>query len=404
MRRLLLGDVGSGKTAVAAGALLAAVAAKTQGLLVAPTDALAGQHHATLSRWLGGSQVRLGLLSGRVPASEAAATRGRIALGAVDLVVGTHAALAASVTFRRLGLVVFDEQHRFGVLQRLAGRNKAERPHVLSLSATPIPRSLCLALFGELEITRLAGRPAGTRTPRTRVTGAREGYDALRAAVGRGERGFVVFPSILGEASPGVEREGRGLAAAGGPLAGLPVGFLHGGMPVQEQVEVMDAFRTGSVAVLVSTVIVEVGVDVPEATVIVIEGAERFGLATLHQLRGRVGRGERPGLAFLVPSRQDPRADDPALERLRLLERELDGFRIAEADLALRGPGDWCGVRQHGFGGPLPVGARGDADLVEGVEAAARELSAGSYDPLASSYFAALGRALTTSFDPKDAV
>ena len=166
----------------------------------------------------------------------------------------------------------------------------------------------------------------------------------------------------------------------------------------------LDAFRRGDVQVLVSTVIVEVGLDVPEATVIVVEGAERFGLATLHQLRGRVGRGARPGFAFLVPSRAAVAAGDPGLERVRLLERETDGFRIAEADLLLRGPGDWCGVRQHGFGGPLPIGAGADGSLVEAVDAAADALAEAGYDSSAPSYFAALGRALTARFDPKDAV
>jgi ATP-dependent DNA helicase RecG len=404
MRRLLLGDVGSGKTAVAAGALLAAVASKTQGLLVAPTDALAGQHHATLARWLAGSRVSLALLSGRVPAAEASKTRQRIAKGAVDLVIGTHAALAAQVRFPRLGLVVFDEQHRFGVMQRLSGRQKAKRPHVLALSATPIPRSLCLALFGELEITRLRGRPGGTRTPETLVATPDRAYEALRAAALRGERGFVVFPSIEGAASPGVEREGRALVGRGGPLAGLRVGFLHGDLPVARQVGEMEAFRNGKVSILVSTVIVEVGLDVPEATVIVIEGAERFGLATLHQLRGRVGRGDRPGTAFLVPANGDSPVAEGSLERLAILERETDGFRIAERDLELRGPGDWCGVRQHGFGGALPIGAHGDARLIEGVEEAAKGILAAGYDPLAPTYFGALGRTLTTRFDPKDAV
>jgi ATP-dependent DNA helicase RecG len=403
MRRLLLGDVGSGKTAVAAGALLAAVAAGAQGLLVAPTDALAAQHHATLSRWLEGARMRIALLSGRVEPRGAAAVRRAVSRGAVDVLVGTHAALAAAVGFPRLGLVVFDEQHRFGVMQRLAGRNKAKRPHLLALSATPIPRSLCLALFGELAITRLAGRPGRRPPPRTKVAAREEAYEAVRAAVARGERAFVVFPSIEGASSPGVEREGRALARPGGPLAGCRVGFLHGGLPVAAQIETLEAFRKGSVPILVCTVIVEVGLDVPEATVMLIEGAERFGLATLHQLRGRVGRGARPGETWLVPQ-AGPAPAEGGLERLRLLESEHDGFKIAEADLLMRGPGDWCGVRQHGFGGPLPIAAGGDGRLVEAVLAAAREIVAAGYDPASPTYYAALGRSLGASFDPRDAV
>jgi ATP-dependent DNA helicase RecG len=405
MRRLLLGDVGSGKTAVAAGAMLAAVAAGYQGLLVAPTDVLAAQHHATLSGWLADSRVRIALLSGRVPKAEAGRIRRALGRGAVDVVVGTHAALAAAVAFPRLGLVVFDEQHRFGVMQRISGRNKAKRPHLLALSATPIPRSLCLALFGELAITRLAGRPGACPVPATRVCDAPTAYGALREAVARGERAFVVFPSIEGSTAPGVEREGRALVSPKGPLAGLEAGFLHGGMPVERQAEVLAAFRSGAVPILVSTVIVEVGLDVPEATVIVVEGADRFGLASLHQLRGRVGRGARPGHAYLVPSRGTPAAEGArSLERARLLERETDGFKIAEADLLLRGPGDWCGVRQHGFGGPLPIGAGADGKLVASVEVAAEAILGAGYDPSASTYFAALGRAMTARFDPKDAV
>jgi len=193
-------------------------------------------------------------------------------------------------------------------------------------------------------------------------------------------------------------------ALATGALAGISVGYLHGALPVARQIEVLEAFRNGDIAVLVSTVIVEVGLDVPEATVMVIEGAERFGLATLHQLRGRVGRGERPGTAILVPSPSEWRRQEGALERLRLLERESDGFKIAEADLALRGPGEWCGVRQHGLGGPLPIGAHGDAALIEAIEIAAKSMVAGGYDPGSPTYYAELGRALAGGFDPKDAV
>jgi ATP-dependent DNA helicase RecG len=229
-------------------------------------------------------------------------------------------------------------------------------------------------------------------------------YAAVRAAVDRGERAFVVFPSIEGQSSPGVEREGRALFSKTGPLRGVPAGFLHGQIPVERQIEVLAAFRNGSVPVLVATVIVEVGLDVPEATVIVIEGAERFGLATLHQLRGRVGRGSRPGFAYLVPSAAGAEGADRPLERLRLLERVTDGFRIAEADLLLRGPGDWCGVRQHGFGGPLPIGQGRDGGLVQAVDAAAKAILAAGYDPRAKTYFSALGRAMTARFDPKDAV
>jgi ATP-dependent DNA helicase RecG len=330
-----------------------------------------------------------------------------LAAGRVDLLIGTHAALAADVRFPRLGLAVFDEQHRFGVLQRLAGRNKAEQPHLLALSATPIPRSLCLGLFGELAITRIEGRPAGRATPVTSISSRDVAYADLRAAVARGERAFVIFPSIASEEAPAIEREGRVLASVKGPLRGLACGVLHGALRGEEQAAAFTAFSSGAVQVLIATVIVEVGIDVPEATIMVVEGAERFGLATLHQLRGRVGRGAKAGRVHLVPSDHAREGGDAAAraERLELLERETDGFKIAEADLELRGPGDWCGVRQHGFGGSLPLAAGRDAGFIDEVGATARELIARGYHGRHAEYFSALSAAIGgIRFEPKDAV
>ncbi|HYC79029.1 MAG TPA: helicase-related protein [Planctomycetota bacterium] len=412
MRRLLLGDVGSGKTAVAVGALLAATAAGRQGLLVAPTDVLAAQHARTLSQWLAGSRVRHALIAAGVPRAERRRAEAAAAAGELDLVVGTHAALSDAVLLPRLGLAVVDEQHRFGVLQRLKAREKGERPHLLALSATPIPRSLALALFGDLAVTRLAGRPAGRGTPTATTCDAASALLAVREAVARGERAYVVFPAVTSETAPALEREGRALTARRGALAGLRTATLHGGLPPAERAAALDAFRSGDVDVLLCTTIVEVGVDVPEATTLVVFGADRFGLATLHQLRGRVGRGERPGSIRLVPTPR-PAADSgassgaarDATARLALLQRESDGFRLAEADLFLRGPGEICGLRQHGHGGALPLREGRDRGFLEAASETAGALKARGYDPDADGYYARLARALGgVRFDPPDAV
>jgi ATP-dependent DNA helicase RecG len=409
MRRLLLGDVGSGKTAVAVGALLATIAAGAQGLFVAPTDVLAAQHARTLTRWLAGSRVRLGLLTARTPRPERAALLDAAAEGALDLLIGTHAALADDVRLPRLGLAVVDEQHRFGVLQRLRARDKAERPHLLALSATPIPRSLALALFGDLACTRLAGRPSGRPPPTAVVSEAAPAFAALREAVRRGERAFVVYPTVAGEAAPAVEREGRKLVKPGGPLHGLAVAFLHGAQKAPERDAAFAAFRDGAAVVLVCTSIVEVGVDVPEASTMVVVGADRFGLASLHQLRGRVGRGAAPGVVHLVPgggpAAPSPKAAAEAARRLGLLASETDGFRLAEADLYLRGPGDFCGVRQHGHGGALPLAEGRDRGFPEAAAAVAARLAADGYDPARDPYYPRLSSALGgVRFEPPDAL
>ncbi len=408
MRRLLLGDVGSGKTAVAVAAILAAVATRQQAMLIAPTDVLANQHATLLRTWLAGSRVRLGTMTSREPRAIRRSTAVALAKGEIDILVGTHVALGAEVAFQKLGLVVVDEQHRFGVLQRLAARGKAIRPHVLALSATPIPRSLALALFGDLPMTRIAARPHGRQTPKAIVSSLTVAYDALLAAVKQGNRAFVVFPTIASESTPSVEREGR--LRAKSVLNGVRVGYLHGKLPYEEQAAALDAFRRGETDVLVATSMIEVGVDIPQATVMVVEGADRFGLASLHQLRGRVGRGALPGTVHLIPTPrpkgQPPRGDtDPAIVRLKLLERENDGFRLAEADLLMRGPGDWCGVRQHGFGGSLPLAEGRDLGFLDAAEQVASILHAERYDEDHIGWYSGLAERLGgLRFEPKDAV
>ncbi len=349
MNRLLQGDVGSGKTAVAVYAMLAAVARKVQAALLAPTEILAEQHHATLSRWLAGSKVRIALVSGRGRKTQREEARRAVAAGKIDLVVGTHALLEEDVRFRRLGLVVVDEQHRFGVLQRGAMARKGLHPDVLVMSATPIPRTLTMTVFGDLDVSILDELPPG-RSPVTTVLCA-EGdraaaYDWVRREIARGRRAYHVVPLVE-------EHEELPLRSAmrfaeelrAGPYRGIGVGVLHGRLRASAKDAAMEAFRSGATPILVATSVVEVGVDVPEATVLCVEHAERFGLAQLHQLRGRVGRGAFPSRTILFHDARTPEA----IARLRALCDTTDGFRIAEEDLRIRGPGEFLGTRQHGL-------------------------------------------------------
>ena len=352
MHRLLQGDVGSGKTAVAGCALLAAARAGVQAALLAPTEILAEQHLRTLAPWAGALGVQVGLLTAAVQAGERRALLERLASGQLPIVIGTHALLQPGVHFRRLGLVVVDEQHRFGVAQRAALRAKGGGvvPDLLVTTATPIPRSLALTLYGDLEVTRLDELPAGRAPVATRIVPAerwQEVRERLVAAARNGERAFLVAPTIE---DGGAEEPLRGVEALADQLRRLlpreAVALLHGGQERAEQLRAMAAFRSGCARLLVATTVVEVGVDVPDATLIVIDHAERFGLAQLHQLRGRVGRGSRPGSCWLVAH---PPLSESARRRLRALVQQHDGFLIAEQDLRLRGPGELLGVRQAGL-------------------------------------------------------
>ena len=353
MNRLLQGDVGSGKTVVAAYAMLAAVANGYQAALMAPTEILAAQHHRTLSRLLEGSRVRIRLLLGGAKAAERRRNLADVGTGKVDIAVGTHALIQHDVEFARLGLVVVDEQHKFGVLQRAALRWKGARPDVLVMTATPIPRSLALTVFGDLDITTLDELPPG-RQPITTAVVPVEGRPAAFAHARReldaGRQVYVVYPLVE-------ESDTSDLKAATAMVGHLQrdvfpdhaVGLLHGQMAPDEKQQRMDAFRTGRDRVLVCTTVVEVGVDVPNATVMIIEHAERYGLSQLHQLRGRIGRGEHPSHCTLMVD------NSRASEKLDILAETTDGFRIAEEDLKLRGPGEFLGTRQHGLP-PLAVG------------------------------------------------
>ena len=348
MARLLQGDVGSGKTVVAGLAFLLAAANGAQGALMAPTEILAEQHASSLAAWMEKAGVRLGLLTGRVKGRERKTLLAALERGDVDLLVGTHALIEGPVRFRRLALVVVDEQHRFGVAHRARLFRKGESPHVLVMTATPIPRSLAWAVYGELDLSVLDEKPPGRApiTTRVREAPARDRiYEFAARRYARGERTYVVVPVIEeGEREVAATRETARRIEAAAP--GVPVGILHGRLRPEERSAVLAAFAQGRIGILVSTTVVEVGVDVPEATLMVIENAESFGLAQLHQLRGRVGRSSRPSWCALIVGEN---ASLEARARLALLEETSDGFLIAERDLEVRGPGDLLGVRQSGL-------------------------------------------------------
>ena len=360
MLRLLQGDVGSGKTLVALLALLTAVEGGAQGAFLAPTDLLARQHMATLEKLLGGLPVRLGFLSGRDKGRARDATLAKLAAGEIDILVGTHAIFQQSVAYRDLGLAVVDEQHRFGVAQRLMLSEKAARPpHLLVMTATPIPRTLALANFGEMDVSRLTERPPGRQPVETRVVAlARvdEVVEGLARHLAAGRQAYWVCPLLDGgadgeilsdpnEAAPAVAR-----AAMLKARFGETVALVHGKLAGPARDAEMARFQTGAAQLLVATTVIEVGVDVPNATLMVIEAAERFGLAQLHQLRGRVGRGSGRSVCLLL------RGDTLSLtarERLKMMRATDDGFAIAEADLKLRGAGELLGKRQSGVQGFL---------------------------------------------------
>ncbi len=348
MGRLLAGDVGTGKTVVAAAAICLAVEDGTQVALMAPTEVLARQHLATLGSYLEPLGVSLALAVGGANGANGTAIR-EAAQGGASVLVGTHALFSASVEFADLGLVIIDEQHRFGVHQRLALAAKGARPHMLVLSATPIPRTLALALAGHLDISDLPQRPQGPQKVTTRALEfehRKAAVDELAKVLKRGEQAYVICPLV--EASDKIEAQDA-VATARRLSAYFPdhqVELLHGRMDGSEQQAALARFRSGESQVLVATTVVEVGVDVPAATLMIVLGAERFGLSQLHQLRGRVGRGEKAGTCLLVAG---PNPGDLAQRRLAVLTQTSDGAEIAEADLFLRGPGEALGEKQSGL-------------------------------------------------------
>jgi ATP-dependent DNA helicase RecG len=350
MNRLLQGDVGSGKTIVAAMAILAAVEAGYQTALMAPTEILAEQHYMTLVQLLPSLGVPVALLTGAIKGREREALLEGAAAGTIPCLVGTHALIQEGVEFRRLGLAVVDEQHRFGVVQRAMLRKKGDNPHVLVMTATPIPRTLALTLYGDLDVSVIDEMPPGRQPIKTvvRDEGKRpQIYAFLRKQIEEGHQVYVVCPLVeeseaidLKAATEMAERLQREV------FPDLSVGLLHGRMSLPEKESVMGAFKAGKTHVLVSTTVIEVGIDVPNASVMLVEHAERFGLSQLHQLRGRVGRGPWKSYCILLAS-GTPGAE--ARRRLAALGESQDGFRIAEVDLKLRGPGEFFGTRQSGL-------------------------------------------------------
>ena len=382
MSRLLQGDVGSGKTVVALAALLSAVANDRQGAFMAPTEILAQQHFRSIAELVKGQgatadgdailtfdlpslprPVSLGLLLGSQPARQKREIQAMMSQGVLDMVVGTHALLQQNADLPRLGLAVVDEQHRFGVMQRASLRNKAETPHLLVMSATPIPRSLALTLYGDLDLSVLDEQPPGRKPIRTRHVEPhrrRDAYEFVRQQVGMGRQAFVVCPLI--EESDVLQTraattEFHRLSTEVFP--DLTLGLLHGRMPLREKEDVMGRFQRGELDVLVSTPVVEVGIDNRNASVILIDGADRFGLAQLHQFRGRVGRGEHASYCMLMSDY--PSAE--ARERLDVMEQVSNGFAVAEEDLRFRGPGDYFGTRQSGLP-DLRMARLSDQDLL----------------------------------------
>ncbi len=348
MNRLLQGDVGSGKTVVAVWAALSAIQSGHQAVLLAPTEILAEQHAATVRRWTDALGVRSGLLTGRMKERERADLLDSVMKGSVSLVIGTHALIQAEVRFRSLGLAVIDEQQRFGVMQRSALRDKGSDPDILVMTATPIPRSLSLTLYGDLDLSLLDEMPPGRKPVETAVHvggKAEAAWRLLRRELGAGRQAYHVSPRIE-------ETERSDLKAAvetadrlRRELHPFRVGLLHGRMKAEEKEAVMEGFRRGDIRLLVTTTVIEVGVDVPNATVMWVEDADRYGLSQLHQLRGRVGRGGERAYCVL---RARPPLTAEAEARLAVMAETADGFQIADRDLEIRGPGEMFGTKQAG--------------------------------------------------------
>lgn len=374
MNRLLQGDVGSGKTIVAVYAMLLAVAHGAQAVLMAPTEILARQHALTLKRMLAASEVRLVELVGGMAAGHRKKVLEEIADGKVDLVIGTQAVIQDDVRFKKIGLVVIDEQHKFGVRQRALLRESGGDPHYLVMTATPIPRTVTMTLFGDLDVSTLDGTPPGRQKVNTYLPTEDERqrwWEFFGKKLVEGRQGYVVAPLVdESETIAAKSLEESYEALANGPLEAFRLGLVYGRMKPEEKDAVMAEFRSGEIQVLVSTSVVEVGVDVPNATMMTIESGQRFGLAQLHQLRGRISRGKFPGYCAVF-------ADDPSDEaaaRLKALASTTDGFKLAEVDFSLRGPGELFGTRQHGLPPFRIADLQRDATVVEEARRDAQQM------------------------------
>ncbi len=399
MNRLLQGDVGSGKTAVAAALVYSAAKNSMQSALMAPTEVLAEQHYKTFFKLFEGCGIKVELLTGSDTAAQKRRKKEALRAGDIDLLIGTHAIIQSDVEFKSLALVITDEQHRFGVEQRNALGEKGKNPHLYVMSATPIPRTLALIIYGELDISVLDELPPGRQKIETYAVTSelrQRAYNYVKKHLDAGRQGYIICPLVDGD---GYDTE---LASAvkyadelqHGAFRGYTVGLMHGKMKSADKKAVMQSFSEGETQLLVSTTVIEVGVDVPNAVIMVIENAERFGLSQLHQLRGRIGRGQYKSTCILITDAQN----DTAQRRMKVMETTTDGFKIADEDLKLRGPGEFFGSRQHGLPEMKIADMLKDRGTLEETQRAAKEIVA--RDPeLSSPENAALNSEIQRLFD-----
>lgn len=399
MNRLLQGDVGSGKTAVAAALVYSAAKNSMQSALMAPTEVLAEQHYKTFLKLFDGCSINVELLTGSDTAAQKKRKKEALKAGEIDLLIGTHAIIQSDVEFKSLALVITDEQHRFGVEQRNALGEKGENPHLYVMSATPIPRTLSLIIYGELDISILDELPPGRQKIETYAVTSelrQRAYNYVKKHLDAGRQGYIICP-LVDEGESDTE-----LASAvkyadelqRGDFRGYTVGLMHGKMRSADKKKVMESFSNGETQLLVSTTVIEVGVDVPNAVIMVIENAERFGLSQLHQLRGRIGRGQYKSTCILITDAKN----DTAQRRMKVMETTTDGFKIADEDLKLRGPGEFFGSRQHGLPEMKIADMLEDRSTLEETQRAAKEIMA--RDPeLSSPESAALKNEIQRLFD-----
>lgn len=377
MNRLLQGDVGSGKTVIAQYAMLLCVANGYQAALMAPTEVLARQHSISLAKSLASSRVRFGLLTGSMPRGERTQLLEQIRAGEIDLVIGTQTLLSEEVEFAKLALVIVDEQHKFGVEQRAKMRRDGSQPHYLVLSATPIPRTIAMTAFGDLDVSIIRDKPPGRSDVRTYLGDPAtldSWWQFVDGQLAQGRQAFIIAPRVQsGEDEDVLGATGVAADLIGGRFAHRRVGLLHGQLDSRAKEQVLSAFTAGDLDVLVATTVVEVGIDVPNASVMTILDADRLGLAQLHQLRGRVGRGRHTGYVCAFPSLGSDARDN---DRLKIFEKTSNGFELAELDLTLRGPGDLIGTRQHGAAELRIADLARDAELVMIAQRVAREVLA----------------------------
>jgi len=378
---LIQGDVGSGKTVIAALGMYCTALSGYQSVMMAPTEILARQHLNTLKEIFKGSDLKIECLVGGMKNSEKEDIKSRLASGDIDILVGTHAVIEDDVAFKKLGLVITDEQHRFGVRQRAALKEKGQSPHMMVMSATPIPRTLALMLYGDLDVSIIDELPPGRKPVKTyHVPSSMKNrvLDFIRRQAADGRQAYMVCPLV--EESDVIDSQSAVElfdSLRNGELADLKLGLLHGRMKPYEKEQTMEAFASGQIDVLISTTVIEVGVNVPNATLMVIENAERFGLAQLHQLRGRVGRGAHQAYCILIADAKTKEV----YERMKIMTKTNDGFEIAEKDLQLRGPGDFFGVKQHGLPEFRIVNLLRDMDMLNEVDLAVDRVLQGRDNP-----------------------